>query len=447
MIRLRTGQRGQALIHSLGLAIATLSIGAFVVDGSMYYTVHQGMQNAADSAALAAANELFRNSASSLSSKESAAIASAQTLAQGNMKFNLASTDVDFGYVNPSSGNYDTSTFSNSSSDAAYSNTGGYNAVRVTVKAGNNDANNEIPSVFGGIFGVNGFSSQAQAVAVYSGGVNSMSGLRPIYLCQGAWDKAQNDFGDATTPQITFYGSTVEVGGEEMDASSSCGNMGPGNWGLANFESVNGSCSTGNAGEDNNNGDNHNGDDNNDNHLSQFFFPMAYANNGGGCGGGGNNGGGDNGGDGGNNGGGDNGGGCGGGDNGGGDDSGGGGGCGAPGASTVRDWFQNGYSGNVEVGNDYGVQPGNSLNAYASQLSDLKNNQTVIQIPLYDSTSGNGSNATFHVTQIASFVITDFQSTGSNKYITGHFVKSVCTSGCSTSSSTAGGITSIRLVH
>ncbi len=98
---------------------------------------------------------------------------------------------------------------------------------------------------------------------------------------------------------------------------------------------------------------------------------------------------------------------------------------GSPGDSTVGGWFANGYPGQVSVGSDYQPQTGTPLSTFDSSLQSLQNNHTVITIPLYDSTSGNGTNETFHISEIAAFVITGYQTNGnqSQRYIQGYFKK------------------------
>jgi hypothetical protein len=353
---------GEALIQTLGLVMVTVLTGALAIDSGFYYAVHRGEQNAADAAALAAVSELFKSSsATSMESRLSAARASAKAFSQPNMSNKLNDADIEFGFVNPATGAYNTSSFSTPSTDTAYQQTGGYNAVRVSVKAAGGEANSPVPALLSTYVGLDNFASGAQAVALYGGGVTSMGGLRPVYMCQAAWDQAKALYGDPTVPEVTFYGTTLKVGTQTINAASSCGNLGPGNWGLADLENGNG----------------------------------------------------------------------------------------APGASTVRQWFANGYSGQVVVNNWYESMPGNQLNAYNSELTTLQNNQTVITLPLYSQTQGNGSNATYKVSQMAGFVITGFQSTGNNKYIKGHFKKNLCARSTCTSgsSSVGGGPTSLRMVH
>lgn len=356
-------QRGQGAIQALGLVFVTLFTGAFAIDSALYFTAHRGMQNAADAAALAAIQELFKQpSTVSLESRFAAARNSAKSLAQSNMGNNLNNSDIDFGYVDPITGQYNAASFSTPTNNSAFSPTGGYNAVRVTVRAAAGEANNPIPAIFANYFGINTLDSAAQAVAIWGGGVTSARGLRPIYMCQAAWNKAQELFGDPTIPEITFYGDTLRVGNTNVNQADSCGNMTPGNWGLADLS---------NSG-------------------------------------------------------------------------------GAPGSSEVRSWFGSGYPGHVHVNQNYQPQTGTSLHSYESELNNLVNSQAVITIPLYDSTYGTGDNTTFHISQIAAFVVTDYKTTGnqSQRYLKGYFRKMVCTSNCQLGNQVQSGqVTKLRLIR
>lgn len=353
---------GQGMLQTVGLLLVTLMVGGLAVDTGFYYAETQTLHSAADASALGAVAELFKSSNPDLQGRLGEARIEAQTLALQNTNRVLNDADIEFGYVDPVTGAYNANTFTTPTTNSVFATTGGYNAVRVTAKAANGQANAAIPAVFTTLLGRQNFDAAANAVAVYGGGVSGASGLRPVYLCQTAWDYAKQHYGDPTVPQITFYGATLQVGNTTLNQAATCGAMGPGNWGLADFDRNNG----------------------------------------------------------------------------------------APGNATVKDWWDNGYSGSVNVGEDYEVQPGNPIQTYTSTFNTLKNNGTVIQVPLYSTTSGNGSNALFRVSQIASFVITDYKTTGAQnqRYIRGYFRRTLCTSDCTMGTNlTSGDVTRIRLVH
>ncbi len=266
-----------------------LITGAFAVDTALYFGINQGMRNAADAAALAAASELFLNSNQHFPDRKRAAMDAAHNIAGMNMGNKLDDSDIEFGYVDPISGQYNPEIFHTPTNNPAFASTGGYNAVRVTVHARQTAANSPIPAIFSRVLGFSNFDSSSSAVGVYGGGVAQFSGLRPVYMCRTAWDRALQVYGDPTIPEITFYGDTLRVGNHNVNMNQSCGRMGPGNWGLADLANGNG----------------------------------------------------------------------------------------APGASTVREWFENGYQGQVFTGKNYESQTGTPLHSFDDQLTKLKNNKTV----------------------------------------------------------------------
>ncbi len=124
---------------------------------------------------------------------------------------------------------------------------------------------------------------------------------------------------------------------------------------------------------------------------------------------------------------------------------------GAPGASTVRQWWANGYSGQVNIGQAYTPQPGNQINSYRSELTTLQDQHTIISLPMYRTSSGQGSNAQFVISGFVGFVITDMRTTGSasSRYIRGYFRKLVCDNNCVTSGAPQpnGAVAHLKLVH
>ncbi len=358
---------GQASVQVLGLLLISMAVGALSVDAGLFYAHHQGMQNAADAAAHAAASELFKytpavngSALSTIQLRMQSARAKARTLSESNQDMAIDDADIDFGYINPATGAYDPSTFETPTNNAAFAQTAGYNAVRVTVRAERGGLNSPVPALFAKFLGAQDFNSYAQAIAIYGGSVSGMTGLRPLYVCQAGYDQAVALFGDASKPTVRFYGDTLTVGGTDVDQASSCGALGPGNWGLADFD--------------------------------------------------------------------------------------GGGG----GSKQLGEVMRDGYDGVVNVGEWYGPKPGNAINANGVEtaLEKLKNNGTVIAIPLYSQTTGNGKNAQFKISSIQGFVITKYKAQGNDSYVEGHFVKGYCHAGCSISNSSGGGtLTRLRLIR
>jgi Flp pilus assembly protein TadG len=128
---------------------------------------------------------------------------------------------------------------------------------------------------------------------------------------------------------------------------------------------------------------------------------------------------------------------------------------GAPGNSTLADWWLNGFSGNpVVAGQYYSTQPGNSIssNNVRNALDTLIANQTVISIPLISTDySGGGSNTQVMVEGFTGMVITDYVSNGSasSRYIEGYFTRAICTNNCRGGGDGTGGtgMVRLRLVH
>jgi Flp pilus assembly protein TadG len=124
---------------------------------------------------------------------------------------------------------------------------------------------------------------------------------------------------------------------------------------------------------------------------------------------------------------------------------------GTVGASTIRDWFANGYPGTVTSGQCYSTKPGNFISSISGELDTLIANQTVFPIPLYNSWSGNGSNGQVNVSGFAGFKITSYEAQGaqSGRYIEGHFYRYACNTGCSSgsdgSTTPGGAVVKLRL--
>ncbi len=149
---------------------------------------------------------------------------------------------------------------------------------------------------------------------------------------------------------------------------------------------------------------------------------------------------------------------------------------GAPGNSTLGDWFENGYTDSeVVVGGTYSTQPGNSISSsnVKTALQALIDNQTVISIPLvnWDESSngsntsggngkgkgkgnggGSGSNVSVEVQAFTGFVITNMKTNGnqSSRYIEGYFTSAECSGSCNgggSGSSQGGGLFKLRLLN
>jgi Flp pilus assembly protein TadG len=509
----RASRGAISLAMTSGLLITTLMVGSVAIDTGVYFSEQKNMQNAADAAALAGTMQLFRSDSTTPSGKQDDAMDAAIEVATDN-GYTLDRGNINFGYSDPT-GSYNANTFNTANNN--YTSTGGYNAVRVILRRGDGESNAPISTFLSQTFGHDGMASAANATAIYGGAIQSASGLRPVYLCQGVYDKAKELYGDPTLADITLYDSSNGNNGHgnphnagytdsvTYDANTSTGgNITFSNATINNTASPLGDDSvdatdtiqvdlkkagastisgvitlegTPNAFTVTNGGSTTVGGftislttsqagkryvytiASTTNTLAMNSIKFTYgstatitgpssnyctsrtwnetisASNGGNvaignqqltagesCGDmppgsfgfadfSNNN--------------------------------------GSPGVPTVRGWWQDGYSGQVSVGNSYQARTGNELHAYDSEIDELVDNGTVFMIPLYDSASGNGSNATFHISGIVPFVITDNTNTGNPKSLSGHFDKLVCHTECQTATApTEGyGVTKLRLVH
>ncbi len=124
---------------------------------------------------------------------------------------------------------------------------------------------------------------------------------------------------------------------------------------------------------------------------------------------------------------------------------------GSPGTSNMRDWFRDGYPGEVSTGECYSTSPGNFISAISGELDTLIADETIITIPIIDGFNGGGSNTNVDVSSFAGFVITDYKANGpaSGRYIEGYFTSTTCSSNCSVDPNmmNGGSIAKLRLVN
>jgi Putative Flp pilus-assembly TadE/G-like len=104
-----------------------------------------------------------------------------------------------------------------------------------------------------------------------------------------------------------------------------------------------------------------------------------------------------------------------------------GGGSGTSGADELADWIKNGYPDELPIGGYYSA-PGVKFNAHQIQegLGVRMNSPTpVMMFPVYDTLTGQGSNAEYHIIGWAPFYITGFESHGNDGSITGYFTEMI----------------------
>lgn len=228
--------RGNATIQLCTLLFIGTMVGAFAIDMGLNYTAQDQLQTVADAAALAGANELLRTDSASSATKQQDAIDSALEYGQENLNIStMDSDDVILGYIDPLTRTYDKSTFTTPTNDSDYAATGGYNAVRVKIKAGNDGEGTPVPSIMGQMFGVANMNTVATAVAFSDNNVGELTdGLRPIYTCAAQFTQANSD-GDLSNDTIRIYGDEFQVNGTQLTLADGCPPPGSGNWGFADL--------------------------------------------------------------------------------------------------------------------------------------------------------------------------------------------------------------------
>jgi Flp pilus assembly protein TadG len=93
---------------------------------------------------------------------------------------------------------------------------------------------------------------------------------------------------------------------------------------------------------------------------------------------------------------------------------------GTSGASTLADWIQNGFQDYLPIGG-YFSDPGVKFNS--SQIQDALTQRigTDLLFPVYDTLTGQGANAEYHVIGWAAFHLESIDPSGNNGTITGYF--------------------------
>ena len=97
---------------------------------------------------------------------------------------------------------------------------------------------------------------------------------------------------------------------------------------------------------------------------------------------------------------------------------------GAVGASTLADWIANGYGDYLGLG-DYFSDPGAKWNNSTIQDALTQRFGTELLFPVYDTLTGTGSNASYHIIASAAFHLESVTAVGSGGSITGYFTEVV----------------------
>jgi Flp pilus assembly protein TadG len=97
---------------------------------------------------------------------------------------------------------------------------------------------------------------------------------------------------------------------------------------------------------------------------------------------------------------------------------------GGTGPGTLAGWILKGYDGYLPVGG-YFSDPGAKWNSGPIQDALQARIGSVLLFPVYDTLTGGGANATYHVVGWVGFYLTDFDARGSSGSITGYFTEVV----------------------
>jgi len=222
------------MIAVMGMFILTIMFAALAIDFAYYFAAGNELQTAADSAALAAATELYEDISVDPNTKMSDASVQAQYyLSKNQSNMTLSSSDVLFGFVDPITKVYNSSSFNTPTTDLNYLATAGFNGVRVLVRKTQGSPNGQLNTIMANLFGIHKMDQAAGSVAMVDQTVNVItSGLRPIYACQAQFNLVMQD-GIINNNTVRIYGDHIEVDGIQNIAG--CPPMGSGNWSFADL--------------------------------------------------------------------------------------------------------------------------------------------------------------------------------------------------------------------
>jgi Flp pilus assembly protein TadG len=110
---------------------------------------------------------------------------------------------------------------------------------------------------------------------------------------------------------------------------------------------------------------------------------------------------------------------------------------GTTGASTLASWIVSGFTKYLDIGS-YASDPGVKFNSNGIQDAMQQRIGTEMLFPVYDTYSGQGSNAQYHIIGWVGFFITGVDPNGNNGNISGYFTRVIWT-GIQASSAGGGG--------
>jgi Flp pilus assembly protein TadG len=110
---------------------------------------------------------------------------------------------------------------------------------------------------------------------------------------------------------------------------------------------------------------------------------------------------------------------------------------GTTGASTMAEWIRNGFQKYLDIGS-YASDPGVKFNSNGIQDAMTDRIGTEMLFPVYDTLTGTGANAQYHIIGWVGFFITGVDAQGNNGNVSGYFTRVIWT-GIQASSAGGGG--------
>jgi Flp pilus assembly protein TadG len=110
---------------------------------------------------------------------------------------------------------------------------------------------------------------------------------------------------------------------------------------------------------------------------------------------------------------------------------------GTSGASTLADWIVHGFDKYLDIGS-YASDPGVKFNSNGIQDAMTSRIGTEMLFPVYDTLTGQGSNAQYHIIGWVGFFVTGVDKQGNNGNVSGYFTRVIWT-GIQASSAGGGG--------
>ena len=98
----------------------------------------------------------------------------------------------------------------------------------------------------------------------------------------------------------------------------------------------------------------------------------------------------------------------------------------------IKTWTHDGYPGTVAIGANIPGDTGAFSNSLDSELTYLQNTGQPFVLPVFDTATGNGSTAQFHIVAFVFVKLVDFKTTGiqANRYLDLVFTKGVISGTC-----------------